>query len=114
MCSDLCSNCKVFVDPRALRLLPSSWGDECVSLIQHFGVVLAAIHSKKHDRARELLGVLREPTETHLGLSHARARGRALGRESAQDVWEALSKSEALQSGLLENLEDPHGRGGIL
>ena len=44
--------------------------------------------------------------ETHLGLSRGAARGRGLGRESARDVWEDLKNSEAVKSGLLEDLED--------
>ena len=39
-------------------------------------------------------------------LSTAESRGRALGHESAGDVWEAFSQSEAARSGLLEDLED--------
>ncbi len=104
---DVFGDARVFVDPRALRLLPSAWGDECVSLVQHFfRDVLQAIRGGDHARAQHLLGALREPNETHLGLSRARARGRALGRESARDVWEALQESDAVASGLLEDLED--------
>lgn len=67
----------VFVDPRALRLLHSAWADECVSLVQNFfQTVLEAIRAGDDDAARNLLGVLREPNETHLGLSRGRARGR--------------------------------------
>lgn len=104
---DISGDTPVFIDPRALRLLPSNWGDECVSLIQSFfRTVLTAIHESKHTEARRLLRVLREPNETHLGLSRGRARGRGLGRESARDLWKALSGSEAVKSGLLEDLED--------
>jgi hypothetical protein len=49
---------------------------------------------------------LREPNETHLGLSKGKPQGRALGNESARDVWKALSESEAAKSGLLQDLED--------
>lgn len=104
---DISGDTPVFIDPRALRLLPSNWGDECVSLIQSFfRTVLTAIHESKHMEARRLLRVLREPNETHLGLSKGRSRGRGLGRESARDLWKALSQSEAVKSGLLEDLED--------
>jgi hypothetical protein len=33
---DIIGDLSVFIDPRALRLLHSEWGDECVSLIQNF------------------------------------------------------------------------------
>jgi hypothetical protein len=31
---DIYGDVRIYVDPRALRLLPSRWGDECVSMIQ--------------------------------------------------------------------------------
>jgi len=104
---DITGDLQVFVDPRALRLLHSEWADECVALVQNFfQAVLRYIHRGSNNKARSLLRTLREPNETHLGLSRGRARGRALGAESASDVWEALSRSEAVRSGLLEDLED--------
>jgi len=104
---DIYGDVRIYVDPRALRLLPSQWGDECVSLIQNFfKTVLEAIKTGKDEQAKILLRTLREPNETHLGLSREKARGRALGYESAVDVYKALSQSEAARSGLLEDLED--------
>ena len=104
---DIYGDVRIYVDPRALRLLPSRWGDECVSLIQiFFQTVLDAIRNGMEERAKSLLMKLKEPNETHLGLSKDKARGRALGYESAIDVFEALSQSEAARSGLLEDLED--------
>lgn len=104
---DITGDLAVFIDPRALRLLPNEWGGGCVSLIQNFfRTVLSAIGEGNDDDARTLLRSLREPNETHLGLSRDKARGRALGQQSARDVWEALSRSEAVRSGLLEDLED--------
>lgn len=104
---DTVGDLPVFVDPRALRLLPSEWGAECVSLVQSFfRAVLRAIVANDDGRAQQLLRSLREPNETHLGLSKHQARGRALGWESAEDVWTALKESEAARSGLLEDLED--------
>lgn len=104
---DIEGDASVFVDPRALRLLPSEWGNECVFLIQSFfRTVLKAIQDGDQERGRSLLRALREPNETHLGLSRGRARGRAIGYYSSGTVWDALSQSEAARSGLLEELED--------
>jgi len=104
---DISGDVRLFVDPRALRLLKTDWATDCVALIQNFfHTVLQAIQEGEHEHARGLLSALKEPNETHLGLSRGRAQGRALGHKSAREVWEALSKSEAVRTGLLEDLED--------
>src|SRR5262249_37063537 len=78
---DVRGDSKIFVDPRALRLLHSSWADECAALVQSFfHTVLKAIRRGANGKARMLLSVLKEPNETHLGLSKGKAQGRALGR----------------------------------
>jgi hypothetical protein len=71
-----------------------------------FGEVIARIQDGDADGAKALLRQLREPNETHLGQSRSRSRGRALGRESAVDVHDALVNSEAARTGLLSDLED--------
>ena len=96
-----------FIDPHALRTLQTPWTDECVTLLQdYFSTVLDAIRTGDHARAQKLLRQLREPNETHLGFSQGRSRGRALGPQSSHDVWDALLGSEAIKSGLLEDLEE--------
>lgn len=97
----------LFVDPRALRLLPTPWGNECVSLIQnYFQTVLDAIRAGDHRHAVRLLATLQEPNETRLGLSRGRPRGHGMGEGLARDVTLALQRSKAIDSGLLTDLED--------
>lgn len=104
---DIVGDTPLFLSPRAIRDLHTGFGDECVFLIQtFFEAVLQAIRDGKDIEARHLLGALREPNETHLGLSRGRARGRALGSASARDIWEALGTSQAATTGLLRDLED--------
>lgn len=104
---DVSRDVPVFIDPRALRLLNTEWAAECVALIQSFfNSVLSAIRGGENEKARDLFVQLREPNETHLGLSRGASRGRALGPHLANDLWEALSKSEAVKHGILEDLED--------
>lgn len=104
---DIHGDTRVFIDPRALRLLPSEWGNRCVSLVQSFfRATLTAIRNRDDKQGQRLLGCLHEPNETHLGLSKGVARGRALGPRLAKDVWKALRDSEAAKKGLLEDLED--------
>ena len=104
---DIVADTPVFISPKALTMLPSEFGDECVHLVQgFFQTVLELIRGERNDQAERLLRQLREPNETRFGLSKGRSRGRALGTDSAHEVWEALSQSEAAKSGLLEDLED--------
>lgn len=104
---DVSGDTALFIDPQAIRQLPDDWGHECVAYIQDFfAAVIGAIQKGKNERARLLLRGLREPNETRLGLSKGTPRGRALGPDSARNVWDALSQSQAAQSGLLVDLED--------
>jgi hypothetical protein len=104
---DIVDDTPVFISPKALTMLPSEFGDECVHLVQDFfQTVLEHIRAARNTTAEQLLRQLSEPNETRLGLSKGKARGRALGTGSAHDVWEALSQSEAAKSGFLEDLED--------
>jgi hypothetical protein len=104
---DIKGDVRLFVDPRALRLVRSPWADECVALVQDFfRSVLQAIRDGNFDVAQRMLEALREPNETHLGFSRGRPRGRALGEQSAADVAKSLAQSEAAKSGLVEDLED--------
>jgi hypothetical protein len=97
----------LFVDPAALRRVHGQWAHDCVALVQDFfQSVIAAVAANHQDEALRQLRGLREPNETRLGLSTGRPRGRALGPDSSEDIYEALSRSEATHSGLLEHLED--------
>jgi len=104
---DVLNDKPLFIDPLALRLLPSAWANECISLIQNFfSTVITAIKSGDHATAQRLLSSLGEPNETHLGLSQGLSKGRGMGNALAATVWDALSKSEAAKTGLLEDLEE--------
>jgi hypothetical protein len=104
---DIRNDTRVFVDPRALRLVDSDWSRECVSLLQNFfDTVMQAIREGNDFRAQELLASLSEPNETHLGLSFGRAQGRGMGAQLARDTWRSLSQSRAVASGLIDDLED--------
>lgn len=97
----------IFVDPNALRGLETVWGAECRSLLQHFfGHVLELMRSGNAAAAIALMASLRERNEFHLGFSVGPSRGRGFGSGNAGDVWEALTRSRAAQTGLLQDIED--------
>ena len=97
----------LFVDPTALYLLDTKWGDECRSLISdYFSLVLEHIRGSEYDKAEELLANLSEPNETHLGLSTTRSRGHGMGSKLAEKLCHSLKESQAVRTGLITNLED--------
>lgn len=97
----------VFLDPNSIKSLESAWGNELSSLLQtFFEVVLRLIKNDEHEKARYLLSSLNERNEFHLGYSVGESKGHAFGSESAKSVWNALTKSKAASTGLLQDLED--------
>ena len=97
----------LFITPTALKALPSEWSAECIFLIQDFfSHILKLIRTGKHDEAKKLLSMLQEPNETCLGLSKGKPMGRAIGKILAGKLWESLSESNAVITGLLEDLEE--------
>ncbi|MCG9655697.1 hypothetical protein [Vibrio vulnificus] len=97
----------VFLDPNAIKSLDSSWGNELSSFLQSFfETVLKLIKKGENPRAKKLLASLNEGNEFHLGYSVGKSRGHGFGDESADSVWDALTKSKAATSGLLQDLED--------
>lgn len=98
----------VYIDPTAIRNQAGPWAEACVASLQtFFAALLAAIKGADKDALQDLVYPLVEPNETHLGESTGSSRGRSLGsREKADQLIAALSKSKAVQSGFLTDLED--------
>ncbi|GDX04838.1 hypothetical protein [Buttiauxella sp. A111] len=97
----------VFLDPGAIKSLDSIWGHELIAHLQSFfEKVLKLIKTGKNNEAQRLLASLNERNEFHLGYSSGRSRGHGFGAGSAHSVWNALTQSKAVSSGLLKDLED--------
>jgi hypothetical protein len=104
---DVANDLKAFIDPWAIRHVESEWTEQCVSLIQnYFQALLACAQRNDEAKAISILKPLREPNETHLGLSKGRSKGRALGPYLMKEVWSRLKESRAVATGLLEDIED--------
>jgi hypothetical protein len=97
----------VFIDPRAIRLQHGLLEDECVGyLVSFFSEVLDALHRNRPDHVRQLMRRLGEPNETHLGYSRGQSGGRGLTGKRATEFADAISRSKAAATGLLQDLED--------
>lgn len=97
----------LFIDPQALRTTPGDMAAECVFYLRSFfQTVIDAIRAGRDFEALSLLAKLSEPNETHLGLSQGRPRGRGIGRGFASTLLAALKTSEAVKTGLLEDLDE--------
>ena len=104
---DIENDTRLFVNARAIRLLKSDFGDHCTDLLQgFFSELINSIKRGDDDRAFTILSHLKEPNETHLGLSRGKSDGRGLGPAKAKEIWKSLRRSKAVKTGLVEDLED--------
>lgn len=104
---DIENDTPVYIDPSAIKNLSDEWARQCLNMLStFFDSVLDAIKSNDTSRLRQLLMPLREPNETHFGLSKGRSRGRALGPDLVKKICDNLTVSHAAETGLLEDLED--------
>jgi hypothetical protein len=98
---------RVFVDPYALEVKEDQWSNRCADHIRSFfHAVLQAIKSNDVHRAMHLLSNLHESQETFLGLSSGIPRGRGIGSGNAEQLFDALSGSRAVQTGLITDLAE--------
>lgn len=97
----------LFIDPSALKIMNNEWSNNCQKLISsYFKLVLDNIRNGNQEKAKSLLSELSEPNETHFGHSTNQSQGRGMGEIKALKIWEALSNSHAVKTGLIKDLED--------
>lgn len=105
---DVHTDVPVYIDPTAIRHQTGPWAEACVDALQSFfQALIDAIKAGDKDAQRDLIYPLVEPNETHLGQSVGDSRGRSLGTKAkADELIASLSKSKAVASGFLVDLED--------
>lgn len=104
---DIDNDTPLFIDPHFLATRADSWSKDATrnirSFFRHF---LTLVRSGQKDKALDLFLFLREPNETRLGLSKDRSQGRGVGEEDARKIFDSLLSSRAVQTGLVEDVED--------
>ncbi|GAA2603780.1 hypothetical protein GCM10010304_61410 [Streptomyces roseoviolaceus] len=104
---DTVEDVPVYIDPSTIRHLSDDWGQDCIIMLStFFDSVLDSIRQGDKQRTAYLLGNLREPNETHLGISKGKSAGRGFGKKMSEDFAAKLAASQAAKSGLIEDLED--------
>ena len=98
---------RLYVDPYALHISPVDWLRTCGDLVvNYFQLLLTALRNKDQTKAMMLLSNLHEPNETRLGESKGKPQGRGWGYKQAKELYDTLSQSKAVTSGLLKDLGD--------
>src|SRR5271168_1430287 len=98
---------RLFVDPFALSQKADRWSQDAHNtVVSYFQAIIDSIRGGDENRAKELLSHLREPNETRLGYSKRRVQGAGIGDMQAEDLFDALSESTAVQTGFINSLEE--------
>lgn len=97
----------VYLNPFVFSSRPDPFSISASRTIQgFFQHNLTLIRNGLVDEARNNFDHLNEPNETCFGMSQRRPRGRGVGNDNADDLFESILNSRAITSGLLEHLED--------
>jgi hypothetical protein len=98
---------RLFLDPYYLGHRTDPFSVDATRTIRSFFQrFIELMRQGRVEDARRLFDHLHEPNETCLGLSVGRPRGNGIGDRNANTIFESIRQSRALQTGLLENLED--------
>ena len=97
----------LFVDPYSFTVQDDQWSLDCnEAILSFFQTALDCITSGDHARGQFLLDNLKEPNETHLGLSTTTPRGRGVSGKQALDLYRHLRRSPAATTGVISELSD--------
>lgn len=98
---------QVFVDPFFLSTRNQPWClDASRTIKSFFQHAIDLIKINDIDGARSFFIHLNELNETCLGLSKLEPQGRGVGGNDAERIFESILESKAVETGLVEDLED--------
>ncbi|AOI91448.1 hypothetical protein [Burkholderia pseudomultivorans] len=97
----------LYLSPHSLGYRSDAFSIEAHRTIESFfRFFLDLIRAGEMDHARGLFEYLHEPNETCLGISSGNPNGRGVGRQQAQQIFDSIIQSRAVQTGVVEHLED--------
>ncbi|WP_090238926.1 hypothetical protein [Fictibacillus solisalsi] len=104
---DIHSDIPLFIDPAFLSIRNDRWSTDAIRTIRSFfQYVIQLIKNDRLEEAKQLFDYLTEPNETRLGVSEGSAQGKGVGKEDTKLIFENLVDSKAVETGLVEDLED--------
>ncbi|MED4990894.1 MULTISPECIES: hypothetical protein [Parageobacillus] len=104
---DVSTDTPLFIDPVFLSIRNDKWSIDAVrSIRSFFQHIIDLIKSDNLKKAKQLFEYLSEPNETRLGVSKNAPNGKGVGFEDTRLIFENLVKSKAVETGLVEDLED--------
>lgn len=97
----------LFLDPFFLGKKQDNWSiDATLTLRSFFQQVIDLIRNGNEQMAKELFDHLHEPNSTCLGMSVGNPRGRGVGNQDTDKIYDSLLRSRAIQTGLIQDIED--------
>ncbi|WP_018630461.1 hypothetical protein [Niabella aurantiaca] len=104
---DITKDLPLFLDPFFLGNRQDKWSLEAtLTLKSFFQKLIDLTKAGKEKEARELFEFLHEPNSTCLGMSLDKPDGNGVGKTDTSKIYKNLLKSRAIQSGLLQDIED--------
>jgi hypothetical protein len=97
----------LFIDPSFLAKRQDRWSIDASRTISHFfELVLDLLKNDKIKEAKVYFDYLHEPNSTCLGLSRGKPRGRGVGKDNTDAIFNSIIKSKAVKTGLIQDIED--------
>lgn len=98
----------LYIDPYSISRRNDYWSIDCHNaIVDFFQGVIDQIRQGKESAAKYMLSGLREPNQTRFGLSTGKnPRGRGIGGEQTNDLYNALADSTAVKTGFIKDLEE--------
>jgi len=104
---DIDRDIPLFMDPYFISKCDFPFAFDAHRTIKSFfEVLLAMLQVGKESEAKEIFSHLNEPNEFCLGLSIGTPEGKGVGPSDSVRIFDSLLKSKALESGLMEDIED--------
>lgn len=104
---DISKDTPLFLDPFFLGKRKDRWSIEATLTIRSFfQKLIDLIRSDRIPEAKLLFDYLHEENSTCLGMSTGRPEGRGVGDMDASKIFEKLLESRAIQTGLIQDIED--------